>query len=206
MFEELADWLGARPERPPDGSWPPPPGVPPVSELKDSDDPWDQLMCIVLRCAKGDPAKDHIPTQKSGTRWSETGRSRDCCFAIYFTTNTPPPGCLMCLTAEDFEGEPAKEALVLPPHQKSTSSSTSRRHPLRDESDEAERERGNRRQAALSEVEKFLRWYEDHPDCERVEIPDCASGTDLQSRAPPPPAALRRRLESKADVFVSWPA
>ena len=49
MFEELADWPGPDPERLPDGSWPPPPGVPPVSELKDSDDPWDQLMCIVLR-------------------------------------------------------------------------------------------------------------------------------------------------------------
>ena len=49
MFEELADWPGPDPERLPDGSWPPPLDVPTVSELKDSDDPWDQLMCIVLR-------------------------------------------------------------------------------------------------------------------------------------------------------------
>ena len=43
----------------------------------------------------------------------------------------------------------------------------------------------------LSEVEKFLeRWYEDHPDCERVEIPDCSIwNTELQKPGafPPPP-------------------
>ena len=46
----------------------------------------------------------------------------------------------------------------------------------------------------LSEVEKFLeRWYEDHPDCERIEIPDCSIwNPELQKpgafpRPPPPP-------------------
>ena len=70
-------------------------------------------------------------------------------------------------------------------------------HPLRDESDEAERKRRQPPpKPPLSEVEKFLeRWYEDHPDCERIEIPDCSiwneelqkPGAFRQPRPPPPP-------------------
>ena len=91
MFEELADWPGPDPERLPDGSWPPPPGCPTAEELKDSDDPWDQLMCIVLRGAKKEtPPKITFRRRRRGPDGARRGRSRrDCCFAIYFTTNTP---------------------------------------------------------------------------------------------------------------------
>jgi hypothetical protein len=202
MFEELADWPGPDPERLPDGSWPPPPGVPPAEELKDSDDPWDQLMCIVLRgVQKGDPAKDHIPTQEEWDQMERDGEDPAAIAVLQFILQQtpPPPGCLdvprlLKILRENLPKRP----LVLPPPPKvEVEFDYPPGHPLRDESDEAERKRRQPPpKPPLSEVEKFLeRWYEDHPDCERIDIPDCSIwNTDLQKpgafrqpRPPPPP-------------------
>ena len=202
MFEELADWPGPDPERLPDGSWPPPPGVPPVSELKDSDDPWDQLMCIVLRgVQKGDPEKDHIPTQEEWDQMEKDGEDPAAIAVLQFILQQtpPPPGCLdvprlLKILRENLPKRP----LVLPPPPKvEVEFDYPPGHPLRDESDEAERKRRQPPpKPPLSEVEEFLeRWYEDHPDCERIEIPDCSiwnaelqkPGAFRQPRPPPPP-------------------
>ena len=197
MFEELADWPGPDPERLPDGSWPPPPGVPPVSELKDSEDPWDQLMCIVLRgVQKGDPAKDHIPTQEEWDQMEADGEDPAAIAVLQFILQQtpPPPGCLdvprlLKILRENLPKRP----LVLPPPPKvDVEFDFPPGHPLRDESDEAERKRRQPPpKPPLSEVEKFLeRWYEDHPDCERIDIPDCSIwNPELQKPGafPPPP-------------------
>ena len=109
----------------------------------------------------------------------------------------PPPGCLdvprlLKILRENLPKRP----LVLPPPPKvEVEFDYPPGHPLRDESDEAERKRRQPPpKPPLSEVEKFLeRWYEDHPDCERIDIPDCSIwNTDLQKpgafpRPPPPP-------------------
>lgn len=199
MFEELADWPGPDPERLPDGSWPPPPGVPPREELAESDDPWDQLMCIVLKgVTQGDPAKDHIPTQEEWDQMEKDGEDPAAVAVLQFILQQtpPPPGCLDVprLLKILRENLPKRELKLPPPPQIPVEYDYPPEHPLRDESEEAERKRRTPPpKPPLSEVEKFLeRWYEDHPDCERIEIPECSIwNTELQKpgafRTPPPP-------------------
>ena len=118
MFEELADWPGPDPERLPD-DLAAAAGVPPVSELKDSDDPWDQLMCIVLRgVQRGDPEKDHIPTQEEWDQMERDGEDPAAIAVLQFILQQtpPPPGCLdvprlLKILRENLPKRP----LVLPP-------------------------------------------------------------------------------------------